>query len=69
MTSNHIKTAEQVKEEFKNKGISISGWAKVNGFNREYVHSILAGNHQCKFGIGHKIAVLLGLKEGEVNVK
>lgn len=66
MKSNHIKTPEQVKEEFKRRGISVSSWAKQHGFKREYVHSILRGDYQCNIGTGHKIAVLLGMKSGEI---
>lgn len=66
MSGNHIKSASEVKEEFKRNGICISEWARNNGFSKEYVHSILNGNSKCNFGIGHKIAVKLGIKDGEI---
>lgn len=66
MKTHNIKTPEQVKEDFSKKGISISAWAKKNGFSREYVHTILSGKRKCNIGKSHNIAVLLGIKEGEI---
>lgn len=67
MENNHIKTAVEVKAELKRKGISVSAWAKQNGFPREYVHSVLSGKSKGNFGLGHNIAVKLGIKDGEIN--
>jgi len=62
------KTAEQVKEEFVRKGVSIRSWALANDFNPRLVYEILSGrgNHRCLRGQSHKIAVRLGLKKGVI---
>jgi len=66
MEKTPLKTAEQVKQEFLRKGKSISGWAKEHGFSRGLVHAVLRGERSCLRGDSHKIAVLLGIKEGEI---
>ncbi|MDP8080224.1 DNA-binding protein [Phocoenobacter skyensis] len=57
-----IKTPEQVKKEFEAKGKSFAEWAKENGYDRFYVYRVLNGSIKAKRGIGHEIAVKLGLK-------
>jgi gp16 family phage-associated protein len=66
MSKHHIKSPSQVKEEFIRNGMSISGWARQHGFKRELVFSILSGKRACRIGKSHKIAVLLGIKDGEI---
>lgn len=61
-----MKTTEQVKAEFRQKGITITGWARTNGFTKLSVHRVLNGESKCYRGKAHKIAVLLGLKNGEI---
>lgn len=62
----HIRTREEIKEEFARRGLSLSAWATEHGFNRTLVHHVL--NNRCagRIGQSHKIAVLLGLKDGEI---
>ena len=60
------RTAQQVRDEFRRKGISIGSWADANGFSRASVNQVLTGRNAASVGIGHKIAVLLGLKDGEI---
>lgn len=61
-----MKTAEQVKTEFHRKGITITGWARAHGFSALAVHRVLNGESKCYRGKAHRIAVLLGLKNGEI---
>ncbi|RGP55990.1 DNA-binding protein [Pseudomonas abyssi] len=61
-----LRTPEEAREELRNKGISISSWAAANGFSVNMVFEVLAGRKQGVRGQAHKIAVKLGLKEGEV---
>jgi len=61
-----LKTREEVKADFANKGISINGWAKANGVKATAVHGVLNGRQSGRIGEGHKAAVLLGLKHGEI---
>lgn len=61
-----MKTSQQVKAEFRSKGITITGWAHAHGFSCLSVHRVLSGKSKCYRGKSHKIAVLLGLKDGEI---
>ncbi len=45
------------------EGVSISAWARANGFNPKTVHTVLTGTRKCNFGQGHRIAVALGIKD------
>lgn len=61
-----LRTPKQVRAEFDRKGLSIAGWARDHGVSRSLVYEILAGRKKCKRGQSHKVAVLLGLKRGEI---
>lgn len=61
-----IRTPDEVRAEFQRKGISISQWAAANGFAVNMVFEVLAGRKKGVRGQAHRIAVKLGLKEGEV---
>ncbi len=58
----NVKTPEQVKSEFEARGESFADWAREHGYDRLYVYRVLNGTIKAKRGIGHKIAVKLGLK-------
>ena len=62
-----IKTPQQVKKDFENKGKSISDWASEHGFAPQDVYKVLNGQAKCKRGKGHEIAVLLGMKSNHAN--
>ena len=54
----------QVKEVFLEHGLSISEWARENGFSQTLVYQILSGKRKPTRGESHRIAVKLGLKSG-----
>lgn len=58
-----MMTAEQVKAKFAAEGVSVKEWAEARGYNFRTVYSILNGKRACQRGLGHTIAVELGLKE------
>ena len=60
------KTPSEVKEEFKRKGLSIAGWAKKHQVSTSLTHEILNGRRKAIRGESHVIAVLLGIKDGEL---
>lgn len=62
-----IHTREEILEQFRRNGISIAGWATAHGFNTNLVFEVLAGRKKGVRGQAHKIAVLLGMKEGEIS--
>lgn len=57
---------KQVEERLSHFGLSLRSWATANGFSPSMVHAVIAGRVSCRFGKSHQIAVLLGLKDGEV---
>lgn len=61
-----IRSADQVREEFKRKGMSITRWAIDNSYSPQLVFDILAGKRNPTRGQTHNIAVALGMKEGEI---
>jgi len=62
-----LKTPEQVRAEFDRLGISVAEWSRVHAVNRQLVYEILSGRRRVfRRGQTHRIAVLLGLKHGEL---
>ena len=58
------RSAAEARAEFQRSGTSVAAWAVSNGFSPQLVYRVLRG-HAVKRGQSHRIAVLLGLKEGE----
>ena len=58
------KTASEVKQDFEREGKTFASFARAHGFNIQQVYSVLSGKSKAKFGAGHRIATLLGLKDG-----
>lgn len=66
MDRKQLKTREEVVADFERKGISVSSWAKKHKIPRSIVYGILNGTRKARIGLGHKAAVLLGIKDGEI---
>lgn len=66
MEKQTIRTAQDVRNDFIRKGISIASWARKNGFDKATVSQVLNGSNAATRGSGHKIAVMLGIKDGEI---
>jgi len=66
MTARKTKAHVKARERFSRTGLSISDWAAQHGFNRSLVYEVLAGRKKCERGNSHRIAVLLGIKKGEL---
>lgn len=62
-----LKSTNQIKTEFRNKGITISDWARKNNFSVELVYRVLKMNRIPIRGESHKIAVKLGIKNEILN--
>ena len=68
--SKSTKKPAEVQKEFRDAGISVSAWARANGFDRMTVVDVLRGHRAGHYGEAHRVAVALGLKAGTVvNVK
>jgi gp16 family phage-associated protein len=61
-----IKTGREVEAEFERTGTSVSEWAREHDFNPNLVFEVLKGRVKGKRGKAHNIAVLLGMKHGEI---
>lgn len=57
-----LKTPEQVKAEFRSAGITVSRWALEQRVNPATVYQVLSGANQGRYGEGHRVAVMLGIK-------
>jgi gp16 family phage-associated protein len=56
-------TADQVKKKLIQRGMTQKEWAQQNGFKQETVNRVLNGVNKGNRGVGHQIAVALGLKD------
>lgn len=55
-------TADQVKRQFRERGLTFTKWAAEHGFDRNDVYRVLNGQLKGNYGVGHDIAVRLGMK-------
>lgn len=62
MATQKVLTPEQVKQRFKQRGITVTKWAEDHGFKRNAVYRVLNGFDKAHYGRAHDIAVALGLK-------
>lgn len=53
----------EVRNAFRERGISVSEWARGRGFSLPLVYRVLSGRPAHR-GQSHEIAVALGLKQG-----
>ncbi len=67
MGKRKVKTAEEVRKDFLYCGASIAGWARSHGFSPNQVVSVLNGRNKGNRGKAHNIAVLLGIKDGDIS--
>jgi gp16 family phage-associated protein len=61
-----LRSREQVREEFLKTGVSIADWAREHELKYSQVIDVLRADRQCRRGNSHKIAVLLGIKDGVI---
>lgn len=59
-----MKTRAQALESIREKGQTVVGWARANGFRPAVVRSLLYGASKGRWGESHRAAVLLGLRTG-----
>lgn len=66
MGTHKLRTPQEVRNEWYRQGITQSQWARQNGFPGSAVSQVLNGKNSGKKGTGHKIAITLGIKDGEI---
>lgn len=61
-----MKTAAEVKAEMLRRGESVADWARKHGMSGDLVRGVLSGRVKGRRGEAHRIAVLLGIKDGVI---
>jgi gp16 family phage-associated protein len=62
-----LRTPEEVRADLDRKGIGITQWARQHNVQARTVYDLLYGKSQGRRGEAHRVAVLLGLKDGEIH--
>jgi gp16 family phage-associated protein len=57
-----LKTADEIKSEFFQRGETVHAWAVQRKFDPSEVYRVLNGQNKATKGNGHVIAVALGMK-------
>lgn len=57
------KSPEQVRQEFRQRGVPLAQWAREKGWRPADVYLVMGGKIKGYYGKSHDIAVALGLKE------
>lgn len=58
------EAASMAKQLIAESGVSIAEWARANGFSSGLVYQVLEGKRKCVRGQSYRIAVALGIKDG-----
>lgn len=59
-------TPKQAKATLSRRGISARAWARQHQVSLAVTYRVLDGRCKGLRGEGHKVAVLLGIKDGEI---
>jgi gp16 family phage-associated protein len=62
MVVENMEALAKARQAIEAQGLSVRAWARRNGFAYTTVHQILAGDRRARIGVGHLIAVKLGVK-------
>jgi gp16 family phage-associated protein len=62
MKSKTALTPDQVRQQFRQRGVTLTQWAAERGYDRKAVYRVINGADKAHFGRAHEIAVALGLK-------
>lgn len=60
------RSLKEAREAFHRSGQSVKTWAQENGVSVALTYMVLGGKRKCLRGQSHKIAVKLGIKDGEI---
>ena len=64
-----LRTPEEARAWLDYQGITVAQWARENGMHGSLVREVLAGRKKCLRGMSHNIAVLLGMKHGQITTR
>lgn len=57
---------KKAKEIMSKHGLTLKEWARRHGVSVTLVHAVINNKTSCSINKGHKVAVLLGLKNGGI---
>ena len=60
------KTPKQARKELARLGMSVAEWSRLHQVKQGATYEVLYGKHKGKRGEAHRIAVLLGIKDGVI---
>lgn len=63
MATPKLLTPDQIKQQFRQRGLTITKWAEEQGYKRNAVYRVLNGFDKANYGQAHDIAVALGMKQ------
>lgn len=66
MKTQKLRTPQEIRDEWFRKGMTQSQWARDHGIAGSVVSSVMNGQNRCRKGTGHRVAIMLGLKAGEI---
>lgn len=64
-----LRTPEEARAWLDYQGITVAQWAREHGVHDSLVREVLAGRKKCLRGMSHNIAVLLGMKRGQLTTR
>lgn len=67
MSGSEIKSGAQVLEDLRSQGITVRQWSRDHGAPERTVYAVIRGDNKGRFGEAHRVAVLLGMKKGELS--
>lgn len=56
-------SSAEVKTQLQERGVTLKDWAVGNGYSYDTVSCVVRGVHRASYGVGHRIAVQLGMKK------
>lgn len=68
-TAPKLKTLTEANSLFDACGVSKAAWARTHKVSRATLYQVLAGKKKGLRGEAHRVAVLLGLKLGRIDVQ
>lgn len=59
--NDHLERAHRIKHSFRQKGTTLTAWARENGYKYRDVSDVIRGIRRGNYGVGREIAEKLGL--------
>lgn len=59
-----LKTHDEARQHFCRVGMSVAEWSRKNNVSQSMTYQVLRGEKKGRRGQAHRIAVLLGIKDG-----